>query len=328
MDNCRSSYPLCLFLILGSCCGHLGICIDNIFDMESEICSEKENDKIYCIRDPVSNGIFELPTNNISLYTFSSYEIYDPDTIQSCEDLGCQEKNLECVYETNTCETESPCCRPKAKCIDTMKQDQSIASSLDHCTLKCTDGFICRWFIGSPEVCLPVTCDSNKFMCPEGTSCQPVPGVGAVSCFPTLEISESDLDNTCDEIDCLPNFHCAPGAFTNSDCVPDGIRAIAQKFDCTLCPKGWTCDSFGSSGICVEWFSDPPHYGHECVNERCLATQYCNYISGQCEYHICNSTICGDGMICLQSNPRQPRICVTDLIYPFTAFLSFDLVTF
>ncbi|KYQ88703.1 hypothetical protein DLAC_10724 [Tieghemostelium lacteum] len=321
-DLCSTAYPQCKVLNLESCCkGSIGVCINDFVELNAEVCEKtlESNLTLYCLRNLISNAVYQLTTSNISIYKFENYEIYLPPT-NTCESLNCDAKGLECQMSIEPCDSDSPCCKSVPRCVDRKTLDHSIKTNVI-CNKQCDEGFVCKIVVDVPT-CFALSCDS--ITCTKGTQCQELQGLGVVSCFSSFIefLTENDDDSDfdpelgCEDVKCPPNFQCKKGAFSNHDCIPSDIDTIGTRFNCSRCPVGWRCDPFGWGGICMEWFPDLTM--EDCFYEKCLKNQICNKESKKCEYQLCLENTCSEGLTCVQYQPTHPRICATENILPFS----------
>eukprot|EP01132_Coremiostelium_polycephalum_P005834 gene5834-7261_t len=260
-----------------------------------------------CLRNEIDSTIFELRGDRYNSFVFEGYQRFPP-IFQTCADLKCEKKGLMCVMDATTpCISDSKCCQPIPKCVDNRKfESQKIC--------ECDEGYSCR-YINDIPTCLPSRCDLIE--CKEGTECILLEGVNIASCFLSIKFEESNPEiDECLYKKCPVNFTCTKGLFSNADCVPDNIDLLGIQFDCSQCPPGWLCTTFGFGNLCIDWQSNSPHDGDLCNNSKCLFGQYCNSTSAQCEYPRCIEGLCAKGMSCIQYQPSTPRVCATTNMVP------------
>ncbi|KYQ92370.1 hypothetical protein DLAC_06336 [Tieghemostelium lacteum] len=323
ISECQSN-PSCRLQKLNSCCkDEITVCVN------SKLIEHTSKTTLYCLKNKISNEIYTLHSNNLTHYQsrsdMQSFDFYRANR-ESCKTLACEKRNLHCQYTATECEYDSPCCQPTPYCteIRNINKLTNVYPASGVCELPCPTGYVCRYLIEN-KTCLPKNCDYLD--CPLNTECLELQGVGIVSCFPKF-FSESEEDEdpnaTCAHRVCPENFVCQKGLHSNADCIPVTVGLLGQNFNCSICPKGWRCDSFGWGGLCIEWAAE---IEEDCYQEKCLKNQFCNSKTQSCEYQRCTKTTCGPGLTCIQYQPSHPRVCATDNILPFTN-LPADLVVF
>ncbi|KAN0035442.1 hypothetical protein ACTA71_004712 [Dictyostelium dimigraforme] len=339
-ELCLAAYPMCMSLILTSCCpGQVSLCLD--IDTVINYLTNKKLKIQSCLRD-LQNGIqYELWGD---MNEIPGYEILPIPNI-TCKDLNCESKGFDCIYESvaDCKDPESLCCQPEPVCTNFLKNINSkIIYGRSRCDLPCVDGYVCR-MVNDVKTCLPTNCDLVQ--CEIGTECLPLTGVGIVSCFKVIEnvttiaVVENDsasievMISTDQETPCkLSNISCPKGfecsnysPYHNALCIPPGSFHFFNKiFECSHCPQGWICRKFGWSGVCIEFernkqsINDTP----TCFGGTCLSNQFCNTTSQQCSFKPCEVDTCSNDMACFQYHPSSPRICSTWEITPTIQFPS------
>ncbi|KAN0015620.1 hypothetical protein ACTFIU_008361 [Dictyostelium citrinum] len=338
-ELCLAAYPMCMSLILTSCCpGQVSLCLD-IDTVIGYITNKKINIQ-NCLRD-LNNGLLYELWGDIN--EIPGYEILPIPNI-TCKDLNCESKGFDCIYEqvADCKDPESLCCQPKPVCTNFLKNiDSKVLYGRTGCDLPCIDRYICR-IVNDVKTCLPTSCDIVQ--CELGTECLPLQGVGIVSCFKVVEnittttvvvnngdveiIVKTDQAAPCElsNITCPKGFECSNyNPYHSALCTPIGSFGFFDRiFECSNCPEGWICRKFGWSGVCIEFernlksINDTPI----CFGGTCSSNQFCNTTSNQCEYRPCEDDTCHYGMTCFQYHPSSPRICSTWQITPTIQFPS------
>eukprot|EP01132_Coremiostelium_polycephalum_P010404 gene10404-12777_t len=290
-----STYPSCIYIPIKACCsGQEGICIGahsnyiNTDNMTSSTITD-------CLQSVIDGSIFELRGFDYKDYDFDSYNRFSPSNI-TCETLKCEQRGLTCILEDTTpCACGSPCCQPIPKCIADEKIDvHSKFHTNERCERPCEEGYICSYLLDD-QVCLPSRCDLLN--CTEGTECVYIEGAGVAACFLTIDIEDEE-----------PPL----------DPPKEIIEPINFKFNCSQCPEGFQCDSYGWGFMCVDWKS--PYNGEPliCGNTKCSFNQYCNATVSECQFKRCEKDTCSHGLECVQYHPHHPRVCLTRNIVPYT----------
>ncbi|KAM9981806.1 hypothetical protein ACTFIY_004120 [Dictyostelium cf. discoideum] len=313
-DLCLSAYPMCMSLILTSCCpGQSPLCLE--IDTVINYLTNKKQNIQNCLRN-LNNGIlYELWGD---MEQIPGYEIIPIPNI-TCLNLGCENKGFNCKYQSvaNCQDPESLCCKPIPVCTNFTKNlNEVIRYGTDDCFLPCPDQFICK-VINGEMTCLPTNC--SLIQCPDGTTCLPLTGLNTVSCYKTIDSESPPSNETCEtvgpEFHCPRDFICGESPYSNTTCVPNPFDTLGNDFLCEECPPHWLCRKFGFDGFCIE-FENNFEREFECFGRFCLSIQFCNQTSQQCEYERCTNTTCVPEQLCVQNSPTSPRICIGTNIIP------------
>ncbi|EAL69029.1 hypothetical protein DDB_G0277055 [Dictyostelium discoideum AX4] len=305
-DLCLAAYPMCMSLILTSCCpGQISLCLD--IDTVIKYLTNKELFLKACLRNLNSGVLYELWGD---MDPIPGFEII-PIPNKTCLDLGCENKGLDCVLKpvTNCISPhQSSCCASEPTCSNfsnIINLNEHVYGN-ENCANECPDGYLCR-FVNNSNSCLPSSCDYLN--CPIGTECKLLKGLDVVSCFKIIEIDKGIDNKDCSNVVCPDGFVCGSASPTNFSCVPPIDSFILDLFDCSICPKNWVCHKYGWSGFCVEFNKDTPMIENPCIDGSCLDFQFCNKTSQRCEFERCSPTTCHPQMICFQYHPSSPRVC-------------------
>ncbi|KAK5577673.1 hypothetical protein RB653_002617 [Dictyostelium firmibasis] len=337
-EFCLAAYPMCMSLILTSCCpGQSALCLE-IDTVINYIANKKEQIQ-NCLRDRNNGILYELWGDMNEIPGFETIPI--PNA--TCKDLNCESKGFDCIYESvaDCKDSESLCCQPKPICTNFLKSINSkIIYGRIGCDLPCIDGYVCR-IVNDVKTCLPSSCDIIQ--CEVGNECLALRGLGIVSCFKIIEnitttaiinkgdgefemLVGTDQNVLCSQsnITCPNGFECSNfNPYHSALCVPPkSFNFFDEIFECDRCPQGWICRKFGWSGVCIE-FEKTTQSGEDtpnCFGGTCLSNQICNTTSAQCEFEPCDPNTCQDGMVCFQYHPSAPRICSAWEITPSIEF--------
>ncbi|KAM9981471.1 hypothetical protein ACTFIY_003771 [Dictyostelium cf. discoideum] len=348
-ELCLAAYPMCMSLILTSCCpGQVSLCLE--IDTVIGYISNKKLEIQNCLRNLQTGVLYELwgDINDIP-----GYEILPIPNI-TCKELNCESKGFDCIYESvaDCQDPESLCCQPEPVCTNFLKSINSkIIFGRTRCDLPCVDGYVCR-MVNDVKTCLPTSCDIVQ--CEVGTECLPLIGVGIVSCFKVIENlttttvlinnnnNNNNNNNGSDEIiverinqtgscelsniDCPKGFECSKyDPFNSPLCIPYGSFSFFNEiFECGNCPAGWICRKFGWSGVCIEFERNLQSINNTpiCFGGTCLSNQFCNTTSQQCEFEPCKDDTCHNEMTCFQYHPSSPKVCSYWEITPTIQFPS------
>ncbi|KAK5577978.1 hypothetical protein RB653_002926 [Dictyostelium firmibasis] len=321
-DLCLAAYPLCMSLILTSCCpGQISLCLE--IDTVVKYLTNKERNLKACLRNLNTGALYELWGDMDPIPGFDIVPL--PNA--TCLDLGCENKGLDCYLKPIVkCNSpfQSRCCSPNPTCTNfsnLVNLNNGVRGN-PNCAFDCPTGFFCR-LIDYKYSCLPSSCDLLK--CPTGTECKKLKGLDVVNCFKVIEVDKNQGNiKNCSDIICPNGFTCGgPSPFSNYSCVPIVNSYILEFFDCSLCPVGWVCRKYGWTGFCVEFEQEPIKPGEPCIDGTCINRQFCNTTSNICEFEKCSETTCNTQMICYQYHPSSPRVCigseiVSQISFPFT----------
>ncbi|KAN0035784.1 hypothetical protein ACTA71_005075 [Dictyostelium dimigraforme] len=320
-DLCLAAYPMCMSLILTSCCpGQISLCLD--IDTVIKYLTNKELFLKACLKNLNTGALYELWGD---MDPIPGFEII-PIPNETCVDLGCKNKGLDCILKpTTNCNSpyNSKCCLPEPTCTNfsnLVNLNNGVRGN-SNCAFDCPNGHHCRIIAGN-HTCLPSSCDLLN--CPTGTQCKVLEGLDVVNCFKVVEIDKEQEIKNCSDIVCPDGFFCGGASpFSNFSCVPLINTFILDLFDCSYCPNGWVCHKYGWSGFCIEFDQDIYTIEKTCIDGTCLDFQFCNTTSNRCEFERCSANTCHPQMLCFQYHPSSPRVCtgseiVSQMYVPYT----------
>jgi hypothetical protein len=215
----------------------------------------------------------------------------NPCTVDRCVDGTC-EHGCVCV----TPGSDLGCCGPGPLCVTTTTTTSSTTTTLPpppcHTDADCDDGNPC-----TADRCVNGMCE-HACVCLDGT--------GAVSCCPgpaalCVRPCGMDANGVCGGVCPAANEVCtASGTTCACTPIPPSCGADAAGVCGGTCPTGATCESLPTA-----------------------ATPTCRCVSGlggPCGGFVFPPPpVCAPGLVCQQTNPDVPGVCVNPTCVPFSA---------